>query len=355
MAKIANIDDSAGGRLPFLDGLRAIAIAMVVGVHTLGYCNEIPAHQRDMLRFLVQAVSVPVFFLVDGYLLARTVAYSKKYSYLNYLRKSFFRLFVPWLAFTGAYTLARYAFETTGFLKEHLILGHTMSEVVIRSYSSVYAPQMYFLLSLFLIRFFAPVLERVVLTGKTSIVLLSFFAYYAAYEVFKSLASERWIAQGQDPILHAFWGAQFFIAGIVVFKLLKKLNPKTLTVPLLIAFVLAFLMQRIFDSYHLRHLVQYLYVLTLFSFFASLSHLPAFLLTIGKNTMGIYLLHAPILLKFVSLILNRIVPHPLLSFASVLLGTLLSSFFLVNIMNSTPYLNRLLGTPNRVMKEAMAV
>lgn len=49
-------------RLAFLDSLRAIAIIMVVGVHTLGYCVKLPQNLQEIVSFIVHTVGVPVFF-----------------------------------------------------------------------------------------------------------------------------------------------------------------------------------------------------------------------------------------------------------------------------------------------------
>lgn len=148
-------------RLAFLDSLRAVAIIMVVGVHTLSYCMELPHDLKQIVFFIVHTISVPVFFLVDGYLFARSVIHLKTYNYAKYVQSSLFRLLAPWAVFTLAYTLARYAFELTGFLKEKLIVGHSLHEVILSAYGSVYAPQLYFLCSLFLIRSCAPLFKKV--------------------------------------------------------------------------------------------------------------------------------------------------------------------------------------------------
>ena len=66
-------------RISFLDSLRAVAIVMIVGIHTLGYCVSLPPDQKEILSFIVSEVSVPVFFLVDGYLFARNIIHSQNF------------------------------------------------------------------------------------------------------------------------------------------------------------------------------------------------------------------------------------------------------------------------------------
>ncbi|MGO9377172.1 MAG: acyltransferase [Dissulfurispiraceae bacterium] len=332
-------------RISFLDNLRAIAIVMVVGVHTLGYCVPLPQYHKEILIFIMQTISVPVFFLVDGYLLAQSVIKSESYSYYRYVRKSLFRLLAPWVFFTLTYTLARYAFELTGFFKERLILGHSFLEIATSAYGSVYAPQMYFLFSLFVIRLCSPMFKKILSIKNHYILLLLFFCYYAAYKLtINSISPYLRIAGGQEPVLHALWGLQYYLVGICCFKISEIVELKKLFIPFLSLFISALLIQSHLGLYWFN-IDQYLYLLTIFTFFAFLKNGFPLLNVIGKNTMGIYLIHAPIVLKGVSLILNKFVADPLLSFASVLICTFVLTLCIVMIINSIPYGCLLFGTP----------
>ncbi len=335
-------------RILFLDGLRAIAIIMVVGVHTLGYCVALPQDLKEIVSFIVHTVSVPVFFLVDGYLFTRSVIYSNSYSYRNYVRNSLVRLLAPWVVFTLIYTLARYAFEVTGFLKERLILGHSWQEVAISAYGSVYAPQMYFLFSLFLIRLCTPIFKKVFIIRNYFALLSLFICYYAAYRsLIPSISPHLEIAGGQEPVLHALWGIQFYLVGIVLFKTSEIVDLKRLFLPFLLLFALSLLIHK-FGSYGFS-VFQYLFLLTLFLFFAFFKNGVPILNVIGRNTMGIYLIHAPIVLKCVSLVLNNIVSDPIMSFASVLFATFVLTTCIVMFINLVPYGCLLFGTPYKRM------
>lgn len=59
--------------------------------------------------------------------------------------------------------------------------------------------------------------------------------------------------------------------------------------------------------------------------------------------MGIYLIQAPIVLKGVSLIFNKFISVPILSFLAVLFGTFLLTFFVVIVANYIPYGSVLFG------------
>jgi peptidoglycan/LPS O-acetylase OafA/YrhL len=65
-------DPSGGDRIAFLDDLRLIGIVMVVGVHALGRAN-LDQPIEEWFRFVVTTIAVPIFFLVDGFLFARTL------------------------------------------------------------------------------------------------------------------------------------------------------------------------------------------------------------------------------------------------------------------------------------------
>lgn len=328
-------------RLYFLDNMRAIAIVMVVGVHTVSYCVELPDYQKGIIIFVVHTISVPVFFLVDGYLYARSVIHSNSH---GYIKNSVLRLLVPWIIFTLFYAIARYAFELMGFLNDREIIGHSWKEVAISAYASVYAPQMYFLLSLFLVRLCAPVLELLFIRKSYFITLLLFIGYYTVYTSIKPIVSTSLnIAGGQEPVLHALWGMQFYIVGIIVFKTSEIMDVRKLFIPFLFLFISSLFVRDAYEGSD-GALVQYLYLLTFFIFFTLFQNRFALLNSIGRNTMGIYLIHAPIVLKGVSLILNKFILVPLLSYVSVLIGVLILSICIVSAINYVPYGCLLFGT-----------
>lgn len=339
-------DASYQDRLAFLDNLRAVAIIMVVGVHTLGYCVELPQGLRQIVSFIVHTVSVPVFFLVDGFLLARSTVQLKNFDYVTYIRKSFFRLLGPWAFFTLAYTLARYAFEVTGFLKENLILGHSWVEVITSAYGSVYAPQLYFLVSLFLIRLCSPVFKKVLMIKNPLIQLGALLSYYIAYQLTISYISQHLeIKGGQEPVLHALWGTQYYLAGVVAFVASQSLDLRKLLLPTVACFLFGLLLENVSPFYGSRAIVQYSYLLSMFLLFWTFRHEVPLLKTVGKNTMGIYLIHAPIVIRGGSLILNRFVVDPMLSFLSVLFTTFALSLLIVVAIDKVPYGRLLFGTP----------
>ncbi len=328
--------NSTHDRILFLDSFRAIAIIMVVGVHTLSYCTPLPEYQKKLISFIVHTISVPVFFLVDGYIFARGITFFKEYSYFRSVRKSMFRLLVPWLIFTLFYVFARYYFEISGFLKEKLVVGHSLQDIALFSYGSVYAPQMYFLVSLFLIRLFGPIFRRIILINYYAVILLLFICYLTAYKSsINIIAPYLTIDGGQEPILHAFWGIQYYFIGIVILKTSEVINLQKLFIPFVILFIVALLMRDELGNFG-SVLVQYSYLIALFLLFVTIKNGWPLLDRIGKNTMGVYLIHAPIILKGVSIVLSKFISVPILNFFAILFCTFFVSYCIAISLRHIP-------------------
>ena len=330
-------DVSTPERILFLDSLRALAVVMVIGGHATGYCLPLSYQQKGVILFILQSVSVPVFFLVDGYLFAKSAAAGKERPYLQTVRNNLFRLLVPWAVFTLFYTGARYYFETIGFFRDQLIVGHSWRDVAISAYASLYAPQLYFLASLFLIRLCGPVFRKLALAKSGSLLLVLFFGYCAMYT-----SCMPWIAPyldirgGQAPVTNALWGIQFYLAGVILFRASRILSLGKLLLPFLLVFLASLPIAGRLGSAG-RVIVQHLYLITLFLCFLRVGNRLPLLALLGRNSMGIYLIHAPIVLKCVSLVVNKLVLLPLGNFISILFGTFLVTLCIVAAVNFIPY------------------
>lgn len=338
----ADQDMTTVARLSYLDNIRAIAIIMVVGVHAIDYCITLPPDQLKIISFIVKSIAVPIFFFVDGYLLANA-AKSGKYNYQRIIRNSIFRLLVPWFIFTIMYTILRYVFESAGVLEYQVILGRSWSEVLISAYGSVFALQMYFLVSLFYIRILSPILKHLYIDLSLLSALLLFVFYVAIYIMIKpTISAYLEIEHGLEPLLHAFWGVQFYILGIMVFRANERVDSRLLFSIVLVAFCVALGLQ-VTTGILSKLLVQYLYLLSIFYLFLSVNKEMKILKSIGKNTMGIYLLHLPIIIKIVSLIVNKFVFTPIVSYVVIMFLTTLISYYVVVFINRIPYGSILFG------------
>lgn len=334
-------------RISHLDNLRAIAIIMVVAGHTFGYCRELPQLQDQILSFIIVQIPVPAFILVDGYLFARSVINLRSYNYWKHIGSSLVRLLVPWMIFTIIYTLARYVSELYGFLDERLILGHSWLEIAASAYGSVYATQLWFLPALFFIRLSIPVIKPLFVAYSRRMMVLSFLLYYISYKlIIPYISPYLEIAGGQEPILHSLWGLQFYILGIVIYRFSEILDLRKLFVPFLILFFFGTLAQFKLGLIG-TDIVQYLYLISFYLLFTVYKNRHPLLNYIGRNTMGIYLLHVPIIIKVVSIILNRFITIPMLSFLSVFFFTLVITGIIVNLINSIPHGHILFGMKNQ--------
>lgn len=346
-----NSSNSTRQRILFLDSMRATAIIMVIGVHSLAYCLPLPTDQKGIISFIVQTIPVPVFFLVDGYLFALHISSPKEYHYFKYIRKSITRLLVPWAIFTILYAIARYYFELNGYLTEQLILGHSIKEVVISAYGSVYSAQMYFLVSLFLVRLLTPIFKQVIQIKRYPVLLILFICVFIIYNLSSNVINPLLkIEGGQEPVTHALWGIQYYLIGIILFRTFSIVKPEKLFFPFLSLFFIAMIFHVEIWQWHYGHnLIQYLYLITFFLLFTHIGDKLSFLNIIGKNTMGIYLVHAPIILKIISLIMDKTILSPLFNFLSILFGTLILSVCAVIVIKYLPYGTLLFGEPKMLL------
>lgn len=326
-------------RIEFLDGLRAAAILMVVGIHSTSYV-PLQGPIETWVNFIVRTVAVPAFFLCDGYLLAIRTPRAAPEAYTSYLGRSVRRLLVPWVIFSALYTAARALFEEIGVLREHLVLGQSVGTVLLRIYGSGIAPQMYFLLSLFAIRCGIPLWRRLV-TASPAVNLSVFIAYAIAFRYAAPTLNQVFSIE-LDPVRHALWGLQFYLAGVCLARLRHALASRYSQLALASATVLAIALGSERSPYWV---LQYSYLLAAFFLFASLPRMPWLLASVGRDTMGIYLLHAPVLLKACSLAVSKVLDPSLGSYLTVALAVFAISWFVTRVLENLPYGSVVFGIP----------
>lgn len=100
-----------------------------------------------------------------------------------------------------------------------------------------------------------------------------------------------------DPVLSAAWGMQYYLLGMVLSIHEKRIGSRPLAVAS-IGFVCLAAVKIGFPSWGL--LAQYLYLGSLFFLFLGLGSRASPIHSLGRFTMGVYLIHAPVILKFVS-------------------------------------------------------
>lgn len=286
-------------RLAFLDGLRGYAIIMVVATHATAYVN-LDDSTVHFLSFWVQAIAVPPFFLADGYLLVHALRKQPKFSYVNYCVRSAKRLLIPWVLFNLLYLSSRAIFEFWGHPSLTVVLGHSAKEVLLAMYYSEISAQLYFLPALFFI--------RAASIGTRYLVMLPAVGLLLVWLVYVGIWETVFVAHGQeqrlDPLIHAIWGFQYYLLGMV-------LGIQSVSMPHrpYVFAVIAMLFLGIATIAHQSWagLAQYAYLLGMYFMFVALGKRHTLFSCLGGFTMGIYLFHAPVVLKFLSSIVGMTV------------------------------------------------
>jgi fucose 4-O-acetylase-like acetyltransferase len=302
-------------RLPHLDTLRGLGILFVVGMHAEGYASALKGSPFGHLWSRVAGVSVPVFFLADGYLLARSVSSStpdRPFSAGAYLRSSARRLLVPYVVFNTIYTALRALFEAFDFFPTRLVLGRTSAEILWNVFDSRIAMQMYFLASLFLIRAVMCGLRGLVARG--GVAVLTTAVGYAVALRFSGLRL------GTDALTNAVYGLQYVMLGVTFFQYDREVRRHASWVAAagLGLFAALFVLEsRVAASPWLALAVQLALLSGEYALFVRLGSRPAVLGALGRQTMEIYLLHAPVLIKLLQVVGARTFADPLALFAFV--------------------------------------
>ena len=119
-------------------------------------------HWRALIRRSSRFLCTPWqyrFFLVDGVIFANKSNEIPRLNYSNHVLRSARRLLVLG-HIQRVLSLVRFLFESGGFFSEKVVVGASLPDVLKAIYSSKVSNQMYFLLSLFFIRIFAPIWSR---------------------------------------------------------------------------------------------------------------------------------------------------------------------------------------------------
>ncbi len=306
-------------RATFLDSFRAITIVMVVAIHARAEV-ELPSSFESIFYFLIATIAVPSFFLCDGYLFVlRGASRMRSAGYAEYLRRSAKRLLIPWLVFSLAYTAVRAVFEALGVLDQHVVVGRSIWQITTEIYSSGIAPQMYFLASLFLIRVGSFAFRRLC---KVHVLVAwgCFFGYGVLYRCLLAEPLQHFFSTGIDPVLHAMWGLQFYLLGIALARAESLDSRRALPLAIATWAILAVLFS-VGGRQAWPAAVQYAYLLAAFLTFFVWGDRGRFLAAFGRDSMGVYLLHAPIILNVVGLVFSTVVQNPVALYVWICTGT----------------------------------
>ena len=336
---------SPSTRLVHLDTYRGLAIAMVVATHALGY-TQLPANEQYRIAWMVQTIAVPAFFLVDGLLFGIRHGTEAAFNYRKYLVRSIYRLLIPWALFTLLYGLLRLLFELSGGAPSRILVGRRCEDWISAIYLSDFSSQMYFLLSLFLIRAAAPPLHLLVQYGLEARGL----AVLVYLSVFHLLPLRTWFFPGLDPIYHALWGLQFYLIGLMIPLVSGILATRGIAISM-ITLGGGILLSTLSD--HPVIPAQFLLLIGSYAAFASTTVPLRLLRTLGQHTMGIYLLHIPLVMKGMALIFSSILPPTsILFFLCLAFFSLAASLSLTKILLQLPFGYQVLGEQARITGSA---
>lgn len=293
-------------RLPHLDAMRGLGIVLVVGMHAHGYSGVVLPGPAEHLWSRVAGVSVPLFFLADGFLFASAASRGKVGSWSAFMRKSSARLLTPYLVWTLFDVLMRAVFEWGGLLPNRLVVGRSFPELLKNVFHSRVAMQMYFLPSLYLVR--GTAFAAWTLARRSGLVSL-------AAGVGAIVLLQAWgPTLGEDPLTNALFGLPYYWLGFAAQRLdgVLRRHAPAIAGAALLAFVGLFVLEdlRIVPR-SAGALVQLALIAGEYAAFLALASSPGTLTWLGRRTMEVYLIHAPVLLKSVQVILSRIVAAPL--------------------------------------------
>ncbi|MDO9119153.1 MAG: acyltransferase [Nitrospira sp.] len=332
-------------RILFLDSLRAIAIVMVIGQHALGYSQLSPEVQAAF-KYWFQ-IAVPVFFLVDGYLFFHKLERIGKLDYAKYIGESARRLVGPWVFFSGLYFITRLVYEYFGHPLDYVVLGRDSVDLLVAVWVGAPAVQMYFLLSLFFVRSFAFATKH--LRGVHPIFIFAavwmmngLWGFINGMTIGGFQLKASW-GGGQDPLLHAVWGLQYYLLGCALYTSNPWLSRHA---KVLAATVLASLVVLYYGEYSSPSLTQYSYLCGSYLLLFAIGDRSRALGGIGCSTMGIYLVHQPVVLKGMSVASALVFDNTgLWCYLLVVIGTLVCSIWTTRLLMKVPHAHRLFGEP----------
>lgn len=284
--------ESVSSRIIFLDGLRGFAIVMVVATHAIAYAS-VDKSVAAFLSFWIQSVAVPPFFLADGFLFVRCLQNNAKFSCANYCARSARRLLLPWILFSFLYMIFRAGFEIVAHPPELVVLGHTFGELLNAIYYSSISAQLYFLPALFIVRLFCFATKYLTSLRFTHLIVV-WLLYVTVWQSFWSGNNHY---EHLDPLVNALWGMQYYFLGMALSVCEGNLIRKPF---LLVGVTLTILLGVKVVAPAWVVFAQNAYVCSLFFVFLGFARHSRPFVGWGAYTMGVYLIHAPIVIKAVS-------------------------------------------------------
>ena len=282
-------------RLREPDVLRGVAILFVVAIHGFAYLHVPTDGAWAPVWFVVHQTAVPAFFLADGWLYGkRWRRVMTRAEEVAFLEASARRLLPPWAVFSVVYFGFRLVSEAAGAANGAPVLPDGVGGLALALWRGAAAQQLYFLPALMLVRLVEPTLHRLVVGSPFRAAILA-VALLVAWRV----GVEPWLSAptaGTDPLLAAVTGLGFAALGWALAEAPDRFElPAALFPAVLFALAGAALGARAAVL-----CAQTASVLALWSLaVATPVRLAPPWQALGRRSMAIYLLHAPIAIKLV--------------------------------------------------------
>lgn len=284
-------------RIEALDALKALLVLMVVAIHAARPDTVPDPEWRRWILIIVSTIAVPGFFWIDGYLFGDKLDRPGSTSIARTFRDSWRRLLVPWLIFSLTYLVVRAALAGAELIESVRSpeAPWSMASIANSIWYSQAATQLYFLPTLFLVRMLANAGATLIQAISPGILL--------AFSLFLGLIFHVWLGPwyqdvfqppGEDPIHHVPWALGFFLLGTAC----RRLSLAKFTASRFAALAIAAAAGAAFaqGSNAAWFVFQISYLMLAIWLISQARRLPAWLLAVGRRTMGIYLLHAPLMI-----------------------------------------------------------
>lgn len=274
-------------RFLYIDYAKVVAIFLVLVYHS---------HLQNFFNYAILSLCVPIFFVVNGYLMLR-----KNRSWNEIWKKNIKLLFL--IIFWGFFqTIVRHIFnsDTISFKS---IFFH------VYFLSKGYSNHLWFLIVIFVLNFFNPIIKIIIGLGKKSLLFIICALSLCTLIGFSKII---WFF---NPFNGWYWfSLVYYLLGFFIFEY-KFLWKKISTYLIAVFFFTNLLLQTLFDVILMNHesLRSFLNIedlvfsgySSIFTVFATISfimllyriRLKNFFIIdfISKNTLGIYLIHGSVL------------------------------------------------------------
>ena len=290
----------------FIDYLRIVACTLIVCLHVTSYKSDLfnSLAFSNHLNFLIRC-GVPIFFIISGYALMKRYAV-EQIEYKQFIIKRFARVIIPYLAISTLTITSRLFIEKYKIipLTDTVYSPFSLGKVVVDLLFAGAAQHYYFLISIFIIYCFFPLLKKSL--KNRFYCLLIFISYLILYPfIIKIYDSLELPLPSPDVFSHALWGFKFFLFGVILYgydrHFRRVLNRYGFLLSLLIISLSLFMnANRLpYSSYAL-----------ITSYFCLSYYLgkfkPTILIPLGKLTFGVYLFHQPYFVKASTIICAKI-------------------------------------------------